>query len=324
MAMDATVPAESHLVLVFGEVLFDLFADGEEVLGGAPFNVAWHLCGFDQKPVMISRVGEDRRGEAVLETMTRWGMRTDGIQTDSGHPTGLVKATVKDGQPHFSIEADQAYDFIASAPARATVATLASEPTLLYHGSLALRNPVSRDSLRALRAEAGASVFVDVNLRAPWWENDTITACLDHAHWAKVNDDELQALGEDRQPDGAAAEVMDEERLALRAKALVLHHGLAGVIVTRGAAGALWLDYEGELVSAAPVPVSAMVDTVGAGDAFAAVCLLGALRGWQPAVMLRRAAAFAARVCGQQGATIQEPALYEETQEIWEGDGDPA
>jgi len=31
-------------LLVYGEVLFDLFDDGQEVLGGAPFNVAWHLA----------------------------------------------------------------------------------------------------------------------------------------------------------------------------------------------------------------------------------------------------------------------------------------
>jgi len=32
--------------VLFGEVLFDHFPDGSEVLGGAPFNVAWHLQGL--------------------------------------------------------------------------------------------------------------------------------------------------------------------------------------------------------------------------------------------------------------------------------------
>lgn len=30
-------------VLVLGEALFDCFPGGEQVLGGAPFNVAWQL-----------------------------------------------------------------------------------------------------------------------------------------------------------------------------------------------------------------------------------------------------------------------------------------
>ena len=36
--------------LVVGEVLFDEFEDGAQVLGGAPFNVAWHLQGFGISP----------------------------------------------------------------------------------------------------------------------------------------------------------------------------------------------------------------------------------------------------------------------------------
>ena len=44
--------------LIFGEVLFDVYPDGTEILGGAPFNVAWHLQGFGVSPLMISRVGK--------------------------------------------------------------------------------------------------------------------------------------------------------------------------------------------------------------------------------------------------------------------------
>ena len=47
---------------VFGEVLFDHFPDGSRVLGGAPFNVAWHLQAFGQSPRFISRIGNDPAG----------------------------------------------------------------------------------------------------------------------------------------------------------------------------------------------------------------------------------------------------------------------
>jgi fructokinase len=47
--------------VIFGEVLFDNFPD-KQVLGGAPFNVAWHLQGFGDNPLFISRVGDDSRG----------------------------------------------------------------------------------------------------------------------------------------------------------------------------------------------------------------------------------------------------------------------
>ena len=76
--------------LIFGEVLFDRFPDGSEVLGGAPFNVAWHLQGFGLRPRLISRIGEDRAGRRVVEAMDRWGLDTAGVQRDLRRPTGAV------------------------------------------------------------------------------------------------------------------------------------------------------------------------------------------------------------------------------------------
>ena len=51
-------------IAVFGEVLFDHFPGGEKVLGGAPFNVAWHLRAFAGNPLFLSRIGDDPEGEA--------------------------------------------------------------------------------------------------------------------------------------------------------------------------------------------------------------------------------------------------------------------
>ena len=61
-------------VVVFGEVLFDRFPDGSEILGGAPFNVAWNLQAFDVQPLLVSRVGKDRLGRRILGAMSEWGM----------------------------------------------------------------------------------------------------------------------------------------------------------------------------------------------------------------------------------------------------------
>ena len=35
--------------IIFGEVLFDIFPDGNQVLGWAPFNAAWYLQGLDSR-----------------------------------------------------------------------------------------------------------------------------------------------------------------------------------------------------------------------------------------------------------------------------------
>ena len=93
---------------VFGEVLFDRFEDGSSVLGGAPFNVVWHLQGFGLEPLLISRVGNDRLGEQVIAAMESWGMDTRGIQFDKDHPTGTVNVTLNNGQPTFDIVPERA------------------------------------------------------------------------------------------------------------------------------------------------------------------------------------------------------------------------
>ena len=76
--------------VIFGEVLFDYFKDGSRVLGGAPFNVAWHLSAFGQRPVMISSVGDDKAGREVLQRMQVWNMDRRGMQVTTHYPTGLV------------------------------------------------------------------------------------------------------------------------------------------------------------------------------------------------------------------------------------------
>jgi fructokinase len=100
-------------ITIFGEVLFDHFPDGHEILGGAPFNVAWHLKAFGQNPQSISRVGNDAEGDLVRSNMQNWGMATDFLQTDPSHPTGQVQISIENGDPTCRIVEDQAYDHIA-------------------------------------------------------------------------------------------------------------------------------------------------------------------------------------------------------------------
>jgi len=89
--------------LIFGEVLFDHFPDGSVVLGGAPFNVAWHLHAFGLKPLMVSRIGHDELGEKVEAAMRSWGMDCSGLQRDPDHPTGTVEVQFDDGEPIYEI-----------------------------------------------------------------------------------------------------------------------------------------------------------------------------------------------------------------------------
>jgi fructokinase len=64
-----------------------------------------------------------------------------------------------------------------------------------------------------------------------------------------------------------------------------------------------------------------LVDTVGAGDAFSAVLILGLLRGWDSATVLPRADAFARAVCCIPGAVPGDDAFYQPFLQAWDLDG---
>jgi len=286
--------------LIFGEVLFDGFPDGSRVLGGAPFNVAWHLRALGLDPWFVSRVGKDAAGDQALAAMLGWGMDVCGVQCDPDHPTGRVEVSLAAGQPSYAILPDQAYDYIQAPDRLAGIG-------LIYHGSLALRRPASRAALVAIRAGSPAALFMDVNLRTPWWDAGTLAGLLDGARWCKLNDNELAALAGPGEPETAARRLIDR-------------HGLNRVFVTLGAAGALTLGADGSCERIAPAGGVVVVDTVGAGDAFAGVLIAGILQGWPVPVTLVRAQQLASAVCGVRGALPRERRFYQQLLTRWEED----
>lgn len=300
------LPTSRGRPVVFGEVLFDVFPGDEATLGGAPFNVAWHLHGLGLRPLFISRVGEDARGRRVLDEMDRWGMDLAGLQRDPAHPTGEVRVTLDQGHPSYEILPDQAYDFVDAEAAAAAVAT--TDVAVLYHGTLALRNAVSRTVISRLRDACDAPVFVDVNLRAPWWTRPIVDASLHAARWGKLNDEELALL-----TDGGGAESRAQ------AEAFRARYALDALILTRGAGGADVVEAAARTETRASA-VRDLVDTVGAGDAFAAVAIAGLLDGWPPARILARASRFASRICARRGAIAADLELYRSVVEEWRGE----
>jgi len=279
--------------VLFGEVLFDRFPDGSAVLGGAPFNVAWNLQALGMEPLLVSRVGEDDLGDRILAAMEGWGMATAGIQRDLHHPTGTVEVHLQDGQPRYDIATGRAYDFISS-----EALPRPERGGILYHGSLALRTPPPREALADLRHAASGAVLADVNLRPPWWDRETVDLLLGSARWAKMNEHELAEL----EPDAPT--------LSTRAVRLLDRTGIRSLIVTRGASGSVAFHHDGSRHEPDPPSPAAIVDTVGAGDAFTSVLILGLTRGWDWPNILEQAQRFAAVVVGIRGATSSDPQFY--------------
>ena len=286
--------------VIFGEVLFDCFPDGNSVLGGAPFNVAWHLQAFGMSPVVVSSIGDDALGQKVKSAMLDWGMDVSGLQLDPLHPTGSVDIEFNNGEPQYTIVEHRAYDYID-----ASLLPALPRNRLLYHGSLALRNQASREALSSLKQHHSDAVFMDVNLRDPWWEKNFVLDLADDADWVKLNEDELLQLG------SGAGDVESQAR-----EFLGTHH-LKGLVVTLGAKGAIALTADGTRAGIRPSQTLEVVDTVGAGDAFTSVLILGITHQWPLEQTMQRAQQFASLMVGQQGATVHDQGYYQAMISDW-------
>ncbi len=290
---------QSH-PLIFGEVLFDCFPDGREVLGGAPFNVAWNLQAFGQQPFFISSVGDDPQGQQIKKSMASWSMNTDFLQHDQSRLTGRVDITLTNGEPRFAILPNQAYDNISS-----VIPRIEETPTFLYHGSLALRDDRNRTTLTNLKRNYPCPIFLDVNLRNPWWIGDDILAMIEDATWLKMNSDECRAL------------FPDQENMHSCGAMILDRFDLQAVFITMGSKGATAYLPDSAPLSIEPSSLVAVEDTVGAGDAFSSVLLLGLTKGWPVQITLDRAQEFASAVVGQRGAISQNKEFYQIFSNRW-------
>jgi fructokinase len=279
---------------IFGEALYDCFPTGESVLGGAPFNVAWHLQAFGDNPNFISRVGHDDLGENILSEMQSWGMTTDFVQQDKIHPTGRVNVSFDNNEPSYDIAIDSAWDFIDS-----TQVSAPPNNGIFYHGSLAARSEKSHQSLLKLTENSDLDIFVDINLRDPWWQKEDVCHWLERAKWVKLNQHELAELG------FRSADIhQDMTRMQT-------HYHLDQLIVTCGEKGAIVRDQQGEFHFITPTAATELVDTVGAGDAFTAMYIHGLIAGWEVNKALAQAQSFASSVVSLRGATSKDINFYQ-------------
>ncbi len=302
-------PAAPPIVL-FGEAVLDAAPSGTTP-GGAPFNVACHLgrLGFEAR--LLTRVGADAGGREILRAIRACGLPRSGVQVDPRRHTARVRVRQGAEGPSFEIPARQAFDAIDARAAR--TAFVRARPGLLYFGTLAQRAASSRAALAALLARREAATFLDVNLRAPWWDAETLARSLEAATTVKANEEELLTL--------AAALHLRGRGTRGRAEALFAAFPCSRLVVTRGASGAVLFARRGRAVTAQAAPGRPLPgpaeDSVGAGDAFSAAFLAGLLLGWPAATTLDRANRLGAAMCTVRGALPASDAFYEPFHRRW-------
>jgi fructokinase len=309
------VSARPASTVVFGEALVDDFTT-EQVVGGAPFNVARHLAAFMAPQLTITRIGRDRNGEAVRAEFERFAMTDAGLQVDPIEETGRVLVERGPKGHRFAIQPNQAYDYID--PDDALAALSAEQAATIYFGTLAQRGQRSRATLETLLEATAATRFLDLNLRDGYIDEGVVSRSLHLADIVKVNEEELQALFHWYFQIEPAAPALSSDEVRASCRALLQMFSLEALIVTLGHRGSVYFGADDAPIVNRDNPAPPFViDTVGAGDAFAAIFLLGRARGWPLAPTLARANEFAGAICAVAGAVPGDLGFYDKWMARW-------
>ena len=284
-------------VVGIGELLWDLFPTGPR-LGGAPFNFSFHCNQLGARGVPVSAVGHDDLGLELRDVLVSLEIPSEYVVGLSDYPTGTVDVVLDgNGKPTYEIKKDVAWDFI---PQSEKLLQLASTTDAVCFGSLAQRNNVSRNTLRAFiknMPEESLRIF-DVNLRQSFFNEEIVRESLDMCNVLKLSDEELPVVAE---MFGLFGSVDD------RLKQLIERFELKLVAYTRGAEGSLLMaEDDGDDHPGCPTTA---VNSVGAGDSFTATLCAGLLKNKALAEINAHANRVATFVCSQDSAT---PVLPEE------------
>lgn len=252
--------------------------------GGSAANTACWLAGSGVPVVMIGRVGDDEQGRSAEALLRNFGVQL-AVTVDPHAPTGtcLVLSTESGDRTMVPDPGANATLQPGDIPGDLFVAG-----AHLHMSGYALLSSTVRPAAlaaMALARERGMTVSVDA------------------ASSALIRGVGLQMLSWIGQPSPLFANAEEAMQLSGHddpwdaARALSFHCGQC--VVKLGPDGALWAEQgQASLVGTTPVHV---VDTTGAGDAFAAGFLAARLGGIEPKLAIRLAHAYAARAIGRLG-----------------------
>lgn len=267
----------------FGEILYDVYPE-RKCIGGAPLNFAAHFALQGNETYMVSAVGDDENGRDALKWMQEKNIRTDYVKI-SDKATGTCLVSLDNaGVPSYDLQSDVAWDEIdgvkiikdeaSDAKPTSDTASILDADAVLYFGTLALRSEHNFTSLHGLLKENSfREVFVDINLRAPFYTTETIRFALKNATILKVSGEELSDV---TQAVGITNSFYYEKTLFQLAE---MFPSLKLIIITLGPNGSLALDCTTDLIYQCPATPADVVSTVGAGDSFSAGFLSEYLKG---------------------------------------------
>lgn len=284
-------------ITAIGEILFDIYP-GFRRIGGAPFNFIYHIHKLTGTGNIVSRIGDDELGSQAHSFLKTNKINTYYIQTDSKHKTGTAEANLdKNKVPHWNIPEGRAFDFIEN---NFEISELLERTDILYYGTLIQRNEVSKEVVQSY-FEKKIIYFCDLNIRQNFFTRKSIERSLKNSTILKINEDELKLIHKmfldgDYNRKKCAEDIRKKFDIELLA-------------VTLGDEGA-YLFKENE-VNFYTINIKNIVDTTGAGDAYAAMLLLGYLKNWDIYRINKAASELAGEIIQVSSALPKDDTVYQ-------------
>ena len=300
-------------VLLFGEALVGYGSvqptlrtarDFSRFPGGADLNVAVGLSRLGVDATWASVLGQDAHGDYIADAIAELGI-TALVRRAPGPTALMFKAGGGDRDPEvLQVRHDTAFAQHADALLTGDVLGMNGIDHLHLTGITLGISPVVRAaalSLLEAALAAGVGVSFDPNLRLNLWpDRDEMLSILNTVA-ARANV-VMPGIGEGR----LLTAQEDPEAVAEG----YLRAGAGEVVIKLGAAGAIAWTSNGQTARSRTFAVNA-VDTVGAGDGFAAGYLAGLLTGAGLQQRLDQAAATGALVTTRRGDLTAMPARAE-------------
>lgn len=241
-------------------------------VAGAEFNVAVGLARLEHAVTYLTRLGNDPFGKRIVKVLDQNGIGSEFITFSDTHPTGfMLKSKVRKGDPEiFYFRKGSAASMLT--PEDVEKMDFSGYTYLHLTGIFPALSETTRAATRCLIEKArdkGLAISFDPNLRPQLWPDRKTMV-------ETIND--LAAKADYVFPGEGEGEILCGSRDPQKIAEFYLAQGAKTVVVKTGSKGAYY-DTGKEQGFVEGFPVEKVVDTVGAGDGFAAGVLSALMEG---------------------------------------------
>lgn len=333
---------KKHDILTIGRSSIDLYSQniGEDFnnikgfdafVGGSPLNIAVGCTRLGMDATLLTAIGNDKVGEFIINFLNKEKVNTYSIP---------VKNNARSSAVVLGIEPPDKFPLVFyrdnAADSKITIddvvkANVPDYKVLVINGTALNVEPTRSANFYAVEIaiKNNVDVFLDLDFRADQWHDYrafglTIRAILPNVKIAIGTEEEVLAA---TLHDASQVTIKDQQISAPEITGnieasiqQILGFGVETLVVKRGAKGVTIYKKDGHKQDVPGFPV-AIINILGAGDAFASGFIYGHLKGWDLYKSCRMGNASGAQVVTKQGCANFMPTLEESLKFIDEKGG---